>query len=134
LQSNQWTHSLDDDASDDDVNSSFAQLFEREDDAVVVTESEAPFRIKYVNKAWEKTCGYSFEEVVGETLALIQGPMTDRNELRRLSEEVKMKKEFQTILINYKKSGESFRNCLSIAPIHLNDYGILCLVGYVRVV
>jgi hypothetical protein len=43
------------------------------DDARIITEAKAPFRITYVNAAWEELCGYSRDDVIGRAgLALLQ--------------------------------------------------------------
>jgi hypothetical protein len=45
--------------------------------AIVVTEACAPFQIAHVNDSWEQLCGYTLDEIKGQTLACIQGPETD---------------------------------------------------------
>ena len=40
--------------------------------ARVITDIEYPHRICYVNKPWEELCGFSCDEVVGQTLSMIQ--------------------------------------------------------------
>ena len=48
-----------------------------EKDAIVLCEPLRPFRIVYVNEQWCDVCGFKAKDVIGSTLALIQGPETD---------------------------------------------------------
>lgn len=59
-------------------------------DAILITEAEpldspGP-RILYVNDAFTRMTGYSPEEVIGRSPRILQGPKTDKKELKRLSE------------------------------------------------
>jgi len=42
-----------------------------------VTEGTPPFRILAVNQIWLDTCGYQYDEVIGKTASIIQGPKTE---------------------------------------------------------
>ena len=95
-------------------------------DAVVVTESHAPFRITHVNHAWEGLCGFTSSEAVGKTLEIIQGPKTSDRELKSLGEKcAKLTSPHQSttvILANYNKAGALFKNRLTVSPL-LNESG-----------
>jgi hypothetical protein len=39
-----------------------------------------------VNELWLQTCGFTREEVVGQTMSIIQGPLTEGREVRHLCE------------------------------------------------
>ena len=90
-------------------------------DAVVITEAE-PFdepgpRILFVNEAFTKMTGYTAEEVIGKTPRILQGPKTDRQELKKLTKAIRQWQPFETSIINYKKNGEEFWNNFSITPV-----------------
>jgi len=76
-------------------------------DSVLITEAE-PFdksgpRIIYVNDAFTKMTGYSSEEVIGKTPRILQGPKSDKVELKRLSEAIRKWENCEITTINYKK-------------------------------
>ncbi|MBC7409758.1 MAG: PAS domain S-box protein, partial [Arcicella sp.] len=90
-------------------------------DTVLITEAE-PFdepghRILYVNEAFTKMTGYTAEEVIGKTPRILQGPKSDKNELKRLGETIRKWQPFETTIINYKKNGEEFWINFSLTPV-----------------
>jgi len=87
--------------------------------AIVVTEAVAPFRIVAVNDAWENLCGYTQDECYGKTLECIQGPQTSRNAAQKLMSRVVKGdlEEASTVLMNYNKNGDVFKNYLRIGPL-----------------
>ena len=89
--------------------------------AIVVTEPVQPFRISYVNNAWEDLCKFTKEEVIGQTLGIIQGEGTSRSELDRLNKAVSAELPFEGNLINYTKLEKPFHNHLSMKPIRNGD-------------
>ena len=97
--------------------------------AIVVTEPIRPFRISYVNMAWEDLCHFSKEEVLGQTLSVIQGEQTDRRELDRLTKEVLQGHQCEARLVNYTKLGQAFLNHLRMKPVRANNGHISHYVG-----
>lgn len=90
-------------------------------DAVIITEAE-PFtlpgpKIVYVNNAFCEMTGYSQEEVIGKTPRILQGPLTDREELHKLGEALRKWESTEIEIINYKKNGEHFWVNFSVVPI-----------------
>ncbi|MEO6523935.1 MAG: PAS domain S-box protein [Mucilaginibacter sp.] len=90
-------------------------------DAVLITEAE-PFdepgpRIVYVNDAFTKLTGYLPHEVIGKTPRLLQGPKSDKQELKRLSESLRKWRPCEVSLINYKKNGDEFWINISVSPV-----------------
>ncbi|MDB5744677.1 MAG: domain S-box protein [Polaromonas sp.] len=95
-------------------------------DIVLITEAE-PFdepgnRIVFVNDAFERRTGYGREEVMGRSTRFLQGPKTQRSELKRVGEELRKWRPVHSELINYTKSGEEFWIEMDIAPV-ANDKG-----------
>lgn len=95
-------------------------------DSVLITEAE-PFdmpgpRIMYVNEAFTKMTGYTADEVIGKTPRILQGPKTDKEELRRLGTALRNWESCDLTVINYKKSGEEFWIHISITPV-ANEVG-----------
>ncbi len=95
-------------------------------DAVLITEAEPQDepgrRILYVNEAFTRMTGYLPEEVIGKTPRILQGPKTDQQELKRLSDALKNWQSCEVTLVNYKKNGEEFWVNFSVSPI-ANDAG-----------
>lgn len=94
-------------------------------DSVLITEAEpltepGP-RILYVNKTFTDLTGYSVEEVIGRSPRFLQGPKTNRSELRRLQMALLQWQPAEVNLINYKKSGEEFWVNLKIFPMKRED-------------
>ncbi len=79
--------------------------------------------ILYVNEAFTKMTGYTPEEVIGKTPRILQGPKSDRDELKHVSEALHKFQPCETTIINYKKNGEEFWINFSISPV-IDDKGI----------
>ena len=96
-------------------------------DAVVIAEADqidgnGP-RIVFVNDAYTKMTGYNREEIIGKTPRILQGPKTDRNELKRLRYALEHYEHCEIEVLNYKKSGQEFWSSIAISPV-LNDKNI----------
>merc|ERR1719274_176452 len=79
------------------------------EEARVVTSAERPFVIEHVNDAWCRLCGFSREEAVGKTLAMLQGPETDRDEVDAVVAACERKYATSALLTNYAKDGSTFQ-------------------------
>jgi len=86
---------------------------------VVLTQARPPFSIVWASAGWLEVCKYSAAEIVGGTLALIQGPGTDREAVRTIMAAAHAQKSVDNVaLINYDKRGQPFRHVLSMAPVY----------------
>lgn len=115
----------------------FQTIIEHATDGVVVTDVSDPDlpdgpQIIFVNDAYTVMTGYSKEEVIGKSPKILQGPETDRNELKNLSEALKSGRPGHAELINYKKSGEKFWTSISIFPVRVHSHDITHWVGIKR--
>lgn len=89
-------------------------------DMVMITDAVADKpgpHIVFVNSAFERHTGYSLEEVKGRSPRFLQGPKSDRKQLDRLREAMKMQQWIRIEVINYKKSGEEFWGEIDIVPV-----------------
>jgi len=81
-------------------------------DAVLITEAEplnAPGpRIIYANEAFTLMTGYTYDEIIGKTPRILQGPNSDMQQLKHLSECMRRFETCEVTTINYKKNGEEF--------------------------
>jgi PAS domain S-box-containing protein len=73
--------------------------------------------IVYANKAFEKMCGYSQEEIVGRNCRFLQGADRDQPELDRLREAIRKGEPVEVTLRNYRRNGEMFYNRLVVKPL-----------------
>ena len=89
-------------------------------DAVIITSPElhepGPI-IRYTNPAFTAMTGYAAAEVIGRTPRLLQGPDTDRLELRRVRQELTAGRTFHGEGINYRKDGSTYVIDWMITPI-----------------
>lgn len=73
--------------------------------------------IVYVNPAFTKVTGYTFEEVRGKTPRILQGEKTDPFLLDVLKEKLREERHFKGETINYRKDGSAYVIEWEINPI-----------------
>jgi two-component system cell cycle sensor histidine kinase/response regulator CckA len=89
-------------------------------------------RILFVNPGFTQMTGYSAGEVIGKTPRMLQGPLTDRNVLRRMRETLSRGEAFEGEAINYRKDGTTFQMEWQIAPLRNGGGAITHFVGIQR--
>ena len=98
-------------------------VVENSHDAILVTEAE-PWdkaeggpRIVYANPNFYETTGYTPEEVIGQTPRILQGPLTDQQELDKIRRALPRWETVEVETINYKKDRSTFWSNFIITPI-----------------
>ncbi len=86
-------------------------------DAIMITKAEPGYPVIYINDAFTVLTGYSAEEIIGKSPAVLQGPKTDRAVLDRLERELSEGRLFHGEAINYRKDGSEFVMEWKIVPI-----------------
>ena len=89
----------------------FRHAVESAYDAILITTPglDAPDpRIEWVNPAFERMTGWRWEEIVGQSPRVLQGPKTSRETLDRMREELQNGLVFSGEGINYRKDGTDF--------------------------
>ncbi len=89
-------------------------------DSVVITEagkSNGIPKIVFVNPAFTQMTGYKASEVIGKSPAVFMGKKSIINEITKLSEALKNKKEYKFETLNFRKSGEEYWVNFSMIPI-----------------
>ena len=59
-----------------------------QDRPAVLYSNKAPFPVVDVNDMWLETCGFQRDEVIGKTMRIIQGPLTEGKEVERLMDTI----------------------------------------------
>ena len=84
---------------------------------ILITTAEPGYPVVYVNDAFTEITGYSAEEIIGKTPAILQGPKTDRSVLDQLRHALSEGRLFHGEAINYHKDGSEFVMEWKIVPI-----------------
>jgi PAS domain S-box-containing protein len=84
---------------------------------IMITKAEPGYPVIYVNDAFAEITGYTSEEIVGQSPAILQGPKTDDAVLDRLNQALSEGKLFHGEAINYRKDGSEFVMEWKIVPI-----------------
>ena len=74
-------------------------------------------RITSANEAFASICGYSMSELMGQTIRMLYGPLTDPRTVEAIGIAVANGDEFFGEILSYQKSGIPFWNELSISPV-----------------
>jgi len=99
------------------------------DGILMVDAISHDYPIVYANPGFERTTGYSADEVIGHNCRFLQGPETDETALVEIRAALREQRPTQIILKNYRKDGSTFWNSLRIAPVHDEDGGLTHYVG-----
>jgi PAS domain S-box-containing protein len=83
----------------------------------------------FVNPAFERTTGYSYDEAVGRNCRFLQGADTDPAAVERVRELLGREEHGTVTLLNYRKDGSAFWNELSLSPVYDGDGELTHVVG-----
>ena len=86
------------------------------DEMVVLTDAKG--RVKWVNTAFTRTCGYTLRELRGKKPgAILQGPESNREAVALLHQAVHSARPCECRMINYKKDGSTYPVHISLGPV-----------------
>ncbi|RJR19141.1 MAG: PAS domain S-box protein [Nitrospiraceae bacterium] len=89
-------------------------------DAIIILEAEPGQmlgrRILYVNEAFTRMTGYSYEEATSRTLRILRGPRTSLAALNTIRLALEQVKPVRVEIINYRKDGSEFWVECNIVP------------------
>ncbi len=89
-------------------------------DAILITdastEGDRP-HVVYANEMFCAQTGYALEEVIGRNPKFLRGPETEHQAEKRLAVATHRGEPATVTITNYKKSGDPFRNSVSITPV-----------------
>ncbi|MFP5218171.1 MAG: SpoIIE family protein phosphatase [Actinomycetes bacterium] len=83
----------------------------------------------FVNPAFERTTGYSYDEAVGRNCRFLQGADTDPVAVARVRELLANEENGTVLLLNYRKDGTGFWNELSLSPVYDGNGRLTHFVG-----
>ena len=96
-------------------------------DAVLVTDSEGA--IEYVNPAWEKLNGYSYEEALGQGPNLISSGLQGKEFYAEMWTAIISNQEWSGEVVNQRKDSSTYEAALTITPVQDEDGNIVNFVG-----
>ncbi len=99
-------------------------------DSVLITDREG--KIEYVNPAFEKTTGFTREEVIGRTPDILKSGEHDGEFYRSLWSEISSGKPFYCTIKNRKKSGELYWARQTITPMQEREGEITHYVSVLK--
>lgn len=86
--------------------------------AMVITDPNRPDNpIVFCNQAFQKLTGYDRDQIIGRNCRFLQGPETDRDEVRNVREAIEAGEDIAVDLLNYRKDGSTFWNALYLSPV-----------------
>ena len=105
-----------------------AERLQREADAYVqvITAGEEPFQIVWASEAWLRLCEYTPPQVLGHTLELIQGAMTDRVAVNSLMNAIRRGEPIALSMINHTRTGKPFSHTLRVEPLRDSRGHVQC--------
>ncbi len=96
-----------------------SQAVEQSAGAIVITDLDG--NIEYVNKKFEETTGYTFEEVKGRNPRLLKSGETPIEEYKKMWECVLAGSEWRGTFHNKRKDGSLYWEATTISPIKNNE-------------
>ncbi|MDQ6980577.1 MAG: MHYT domain-containing protein [Ghiorsea sp.] len=102
-----------------------ASVIEHADELVIVTDVEGV--ITYVNPAFESASGFSAEETIGETLALVLGDEEGLKKHQEILKELELGKPVLSILSNKAKNSNLYEVAQNAFPLYDNND---CINGF----
>jgi diguanylate cyclase (GGDEF)-like protein/PAS domain S-box-containing protein len=73
--------------------------------------------VVYANAAFERITGYTADDFVGKTLAVLQGPDTDEATVEAIKQSMIEGRQHEATLLNYRKDGTTFWIDVSLSPV-----------------
>ncbi|KAH8067312.1 PAS domain-containing protein [Aureococcus anophagefferens] len=102
--------------------SSFITFAETWPACIVVSDMTIPGApMVYVNPEFCRVTEYPREEAVGRNCRFLQGPDTEPESIQVIQETLCKGEDCHVLLTNYRKSGDKFKNLLSMRPVYDAD-------------
>ena len=103
---------------------------EASSNGIVITDARAPgYPVVYVNPAFTRITGYSSDEVRDQTLDLMVGEDTAREDVEAIIEAVRNSKPANLTIRSYRKDGTPFWNQLFVSPVRNESNVVTHFIG-----
>lgn len=99
-----------------------SRALEQTADSIVITNARGI--IEYVNAGFEQITGWSREEAIGRTPAMMKSEMQDAELYRRLWETIRRGDVFRGVIINRRKDGSLYYEEKTITPLR-DELGVI---------
>lgn len=107
-----------------------AQAVDQSHDGITIADArEKGYPLIYVNAGFERMTGYSASELLGKSVAFLQGSDAEQPDIGILREALHQGKNCVVTLRNYRRDGSLFWNELSISAIRDNEGALTHFVG-----
>lgn len=107
-----------------------SKAIQQTDECILITDKNGV--IEYVNPAFEKTTGYSSNEVIGQTPRILKSGKHNNRFYKKLWDTIKNGKTFYGRIVNKKKNDELYWSAQTITPMKDNDGNITNYVSVLR--
>jgi diguanylate cyclase (GGDEF)-like protein/PAS domain S-box-containing protein len=87
-------------------------------------------KILYVNDAFCRQTGYTQEDIIGLTPAILQGPETCSNTLSQIKDAIKNERPGHWEMVNYTKGKEHYWIELNLTPLSIDGKACDYFIGY----
>ncbi|MCU0490634.1 MAG: ATP-binding protein [Chloroflexaceae bacterium] len=98
-------------------------------EGVLITEAnddELDGRILYVNPAFEQMTGWDRGAIVGQTMALLYGPLTDQHQLDHMRQARREQRTIRSEVIYYRRDGRPLWVAVVITPVQDGQHCCTC--------
>jgi PAS domain S-box-containing protein len=98
------------------------------DNAVIITDREG--HIEWVNEGFTRISGYTLDEVVGRKPGhFLQGPETDPETVKLMSQAIHNGESIQTEIVNYTKDGRPYWLAINISPVYDHQHNLIRFIA-----
>lgn len=101
------------------------------DEVVLITDSEQ--KIIFASEGITKMTGYTEKEILGKIPKMFQGPMTSASVLKEIKIAIEKQIPFEKTLLNYKKSGETYKCKINAFPVFNNRGALSHFIAFEKV-
>ncbi len=105
----------------------FQRMIEHMPESVLVTDTQGT--IKFVNPAFTRVTGYSFQEIVGQNPKILQSGRQDTRFYQDMWETIAKDNHWQGEIWNRRKNGEVYPEWLSISAVRNDQNKITNYIG-----
>ena len=99
------------------------------DNAVVLTDVAG--KVEWVNNAFVEISGFTLDDIKGKKPGqFLQGELSDKAAVKRISEAIKKRESFEETLINYRKNGTAYWINIRCNPVHSESGRVIGFMAF----